>query len=644
MSRVESRSRHLTRARKPPQLPQTAFKLPGKQTVLARIAHGATRGRHWALAFGWLVIGALLPPLAGAQESAIMCAECDVLKAKLDILRGKDRALTGGLQTMYEARRSLADDKHSSDLLGTAYFILQGTHISLGLATLPCAITKDWLKGVVVGSGALGAYVASGDPVEVTAAGLVAGVGMGVAGDVRGLANFMQEFAATGDELKALERSIDRAIAELEGSRTRIHAEIRSIESDLMRGACGADGFDLDTMLGVQGSTETPPRTDAVSEPPSTADVNPPVSVATTPRLEPLCQGVADEAPCWRAVANQPGCHVWDAYPAARETVNFDSASTCPDGWLNGRGKTTWNWYDADAGWQSSSGDGSWLDGNMGGPWVLEFADGDVWRGPFVDGKQNGPWVLEFADGGVQRGPYVDGQRHGPWVLEFADGDVHRGPFVDSQRSGQWVFEVADGGVQRGPYVDGKKHGPWVHEFADGGVQRGPYVDGQRHGPWVLEFADGDVHRGPFVDSQRSGQWVFEVADGGVQRGPYVDGKKHGPWVLEFADGGVERGPYVDGKKHGPWVLEFADGDVHRGPFVDSQRSGLWVLEFASGSVYRGPYVDGERSGQWVQEFADGDVWRGPYVDGKMHGQWVIENADGTVMHGRFVHGELQVD
>lgn len=63
---------------------------------------------------------------------------------------------------------------------------------------------------------------------------------------------------------------------------------------------------------------------------------------------------------------------------------------SCADGPLNARGKTTWNWYDVYAGWQSLTGDGSWLDGQMNGPWVIEYVGSYVSRGFFVNGKRHG--------------------------------------------------------------------------------------------------------------------------------------------------------------------------------------------------------------------------------------------------------------
>ena len=218
---------------------------------------------------------------------------------------------------------------------------------------------------------------------------------------------------------------------------------------------------------------------------------NPTGVASTAARLTPACQGIIDEAPCWRAVSNQPGCHVWDSYPAARGTANFDGASTCTDGRLNGFGTTTWNWYDADDGWQSASSHGSYLDGKANGPWVEESADGDVYRGSYLDGKRHGQWVEESADGGSARGPWIDGERHGPWVLENADGTTDRGPVVDGQRHGQWVIQYASGLVGGGAYVDGQRHGQWVIEIANRIVLRGPFVNGKMHGQWTWELPDG---------------------------------------------------------------------------------------------------------------------------------------------------------
>ena len=214
----------------------------------------------------------------------------------------------------------------------------------------------------------------------------------------------------------------------------------------------------LSSSAGAQDNTETPARSVTSKAPPTTYTAHLPVAAENAATLTPMCQGVADEAPCWRAIANQPGCFLWDAHPAARESANFHGTSTCADGRLNGSGKTIWNWYDEDSGWRSSSGDGA-----------------------FLDGKANGSWVIEWTDGGVVRGPYIEGQRHGQWVIEDADGDVGRGRYVNGEEQGTWVYELASGGVLRGSYVNGKEHGTWELERVDGKVvDRFRYSHGER--------------------------------------------------------------------------------------------------------------------------------------------------------------------
>ena len=332
------------------------------------------------------------------------------------------------------------------------------------------------------------------------------------------------------------------------------------------------------------------------------------------------CAGKPKGAACWKELADQPGCFVWNDSSGWNDSLVTDETVTwteeCAGGLAQGTGTLTRVWGRSKKHKREET-------------------------GHLQDGEKHGHWV-ERSAGTVQEGPYVDGKMHGDWVVRSAKGTVQEGPFVDSKMHGRWVFRLADGGVYEGPYVDGKKHGRWVLRLADGQVEEGPYVDGKRHGDWVLRFADGQVEEGPFVDGKRHGRWVLRLASGGVQEGPFVDGKRHGRWVKRFADGGVQEGPYVDGKLHGRWVTRFADGGTVEGPYVDGKRHGRWVQRFAGGGGDEGSYVDGKRHGRWVTRWSSGGVDEGSYVDGEKHGRWVSSYADGDVEIETYVNGEKQ--
>lgn len=134
----------------------------------------------------------------------------------------------------------------------------------------------------------------------------------------------------------------------------------------------------------------------------------------------PLCTGETD-TPCWMETINQPGCHMWNPYPAPEETVTWSGA--CVDGKASGKGKVFWRFRE-DGPWRTFRGEGELRDGKTKiGHWVVFYSDGDRAEGPYVDDKRHGHWVWHSSDGEVGEGPYIDGKLHGRWVERGTRGE-----------------------------------------------------------------------------------------------------------------------------------------------------------------------------------------------------------------------------
>ncbi len=131
--------------------------------------------------------------------------------------------------------------------------------------------------------------------------------------------------------------------------------------------------------------------------------------------LTPKCEGMAEGAQCWKELANEAGCYVWDDYLSHDQTVAW--SGQCSGGIAMGRGELTWR----------------------GSEWSIEAT------GELRSGKWHGHWVVRYADGHVHEGPYVDGKAHGHWVIREADGDVGEGPYVDDEKHGRWVYHWSNG-------------------------------------------------------------------------------------------------------------------------------------------------------------------------------------------------------
>ena len=116
---------------------------------------------------------------AQGRRAQNMCAECDVLREQLAIVRGKSEAFAEGLQLLRQTRRDLGANRSVANRLAAAYTSLQGLNVAFSLATLPCSIPHQWLKGLIGGAAGLGVYVQERDAGEATLAAVVSSLGFG---------------------------------------------------------------------------------------------------------------------------------------------------------------------------------------------------------------------------------------------------------------------------------------------------------------------------------------------------------------------------------------------------------------------------------------------------------------------------------
>ena len=173
-----------------------------------------------------------------------MCAECDLLIEQLRIVRGKSRAFDEGLRLLQRTRQDMQTNTSIADGLAVAYVTLQGVNIAFGLATLPCSISQQWLRGLIGGAAGLGAYVQEGNASEVTLATVVSSLGLGVVSDAISTYEFMQQYRTESTGLDALRHDLDRTVREFQAARETLRRERRRLESDLSRGGCSFDPLD----------------------------------------------------------------------------------------------------------------------------------------------------------------------------------------------------------------------------------------------------------------------------------------------------------------------------------------------------------------------------------------------------------------
>ena len=245
------------------------------------------------------------------------------------------------------------------------------------------------------------------------------------------------------------------------------------------------------------------------------------------------CQGKPKGSECWKELANQPGCHVWDDDLMPDQTVTW--TAECAESLAQGTGTLKWV--------------------SDGGKKTTEST------GRLESGKHHGRWKIRSWNGHVYEGPYEQGKRHGKWVIQWADdkgdlsGKIGR-TLCERQIAGPVDSPVDKRVIEKRPYVDGKMHGKWqAGTWAETrgksplwkGRNRASPLSGQQRGR-----CGRVVRGGPKARCWSEGDW----------KGIYVEGKKHGRWVRRNNDGQiVEQGSYVEGKKDGTWTINPGGGN-----------------------------------------------------------------------------------
>ena len=118
------------------------------------------------------------------------------------------------------------------------------------------------------------------------------------------------------------------------------------------------------------------------------------------------CAGKPEKSSCWKELADQPGCYVWDDSLKPDQTVTW--SAECAGGLAEGTGELTWVWGSDRE--ESATSTGQLQQGKRHGHWVSRYADGDVSEGPYVEGQRHGQGVIRRADGSVRVMTWVNGE------------------------------------------------------------------------------------------------------------------------------------------------------------------------------------------------------------------------------------------
>lgn len=172
--------------------------------------------------------------------------------------------------------------------------------------------------------------------------------------------------------------------------------------------------------------------------------------------LGPVGGGAAAKG-AWKAVANKPGCVVWDDDPEPGVSVTW--YGVCADGKTTGLGSLQWRNATETQRGQFRSYIGHMKAGRYHGDGAFLMGRGSRYDGTWKDGLRHGYGIYRWADGTRYEGEWRDGKQHGHGVLEEPGDYRYEGTWKNGQPDGQGTETIACGGRYVGGWKEGRRHG-----------------------------------------------------------------------------------------------------------------------------------------------------------------------------------------
>lgn len=320
----------------------------------------------------------------------------------------------------------------------------------------------------------------------------------------------------------------------------------------------------------------SPPATTApvtTAQPPATAVTT--AAAPVTPKSEPakpappkqepsvqVATAAATAAPARPPADTMPGREI---SPGVRE-VTYDDGSIYRGGLrgtrLHGSGE-----YESKA--QGFKYRGEYLDGNMHGKGLLNFASGDVFEGEFAENRPHGKGIYKFANGDSYVGEMKAGSLTGRGLFTTKSGDTIDGTFVDGKAAGKGVYKFSSGDKYEGDMVQGRLTGKGLYTNSSGETIEGEFLDGQPTGG-IYRFTNGDRYEGEMKGGALTGRGVYFHKSGAKYEGDMVAGKPQGRGTFWFGDGSRFEGQFEDGMKRAKGQMISADGKRTDAEIIDS--------------------------------------------------------------------------
>jgi hypothetical protein len=157
--------------------------------------------------------------------------------------------------------------------------------------------------------------------------------------------------------------------------------------------------------------------------------------------------------------------------------------------------------------------------------------DGSRYSGEFINGEMTGQGIKQWADNRIYNGEFREGELHGKGTMFYnvespiQKDKTYQGQFHLNSREGQGVLTKKNGDVFEGTFSGNHPNGNTKVYFAQGDNYEGDVIKGVMTGKGFLQCTNGNCYSGDFKDGKLHGEGRFFVKDGTYStEGQYTEG------------------------------------------------------------------------------------------------------------------------
>jgi hypothetical protein len=132
--------------------------------------------------------------------------------------------------------------------------------------------------------------------------------------------------------------------------------------------------------------------------------------------------------------------------------------------------------------------------------------------------------ILDYSNGEKYRGEIVDGLRNGFGTYFYHNGERYEGNWFKNVKLGRGTFFYKNGGVYEGFWNNNKREGVGTYYNNNGDRYYGEWKDNKKHGKGILHMEDGSKFVGQFKNNKKQGFGEHINKDGNIIYEEWKDG------------------------------------------------------------------------------------------------------------------------